>query len=186
MPFSSHTKSQNAVQFTHQMTKCRSVHTPNDKMPFSSHTKWQNEWSGGHEGRFSRNPIPVFSAGDPYEQFWHGQGCLLFDVVHQAFPLRSRSCPPALVPWRMVIERVSWCVTCPNHASFPVLTVARRASCGPTRELILLWIQSLVVSRQYIVMHATLTARYFSCANFYSCSLFTCIFSKTSPDFFLC
>ena len=29
--------------------------------------------SEGHEGRFSRDPLPVFSAGGPYEQFWHGQ-----------------------------------------------------------------------------------------------------------------
>ena len=27
-------------------------------------------------------------------------------------------------------------MTCPNHASFPPLTVARRGSCGPTRKLI--------------------------------------------------
>ena len=42
---------------------------------------------GGHEGRFSRDPLPVFYAGDPCGQFWHGQGCPLFDVVHPAFPL---------------------------------------------------------------------------------------------------
>ena len=34
---------------------------------------------------------------------------------------------------------------------------------------------------QYIVMHATLTARDFFLANFYSPGPFTCIFSKTSP-----
>ena len=27
------------------------------------------------------------SAGRRLEQLWHGQGCLLFDVVHPAFPL---------------------------------------------------------------------------------------------------
>ena len=43
--------------------------------------------SGGHEGRFNRGPVPVFSAGGPCEQFWHGQGCPLFDVVHPVFPL---------------------------------------------------------------------------------------------------
>ena len=115
-------------------------------MPFCLHTKWPNGWSGGHEGRFSRNPIPVFSAGDPCEQFCHGQGCPLFDVVHPAFPLRSRRCKPSLVPWRIVLERLSLRVTCPNHASFPFLKDARRASCGPTRKLILLRTQSLVVS----------------------------------------
>ena len=36
---------------------------------------------GGHEGRFSRDPLPVFYAGDPCGQFWHGQGCPLFDAV---------------------------------------------------------------------------------------------------------
>ena len=45
-----------------------------------------------------------------------------------------------------------------------------------------------VVGRQYIVMHATLTARDFflNFANFYPSGLFTCTFSKTSPEFFLC
>ena len=36
---------------------------------------------------------------------------------------------------------------------------------------------------QYITMHATLTAREFSHANFYPSGPFTCIFSKTSPSF---
>ena len=40
-----------------------------------------------HGGRFSRDPLPVFSAGGPWEQFWHGQECSLFDAVHPAFPL---------------------------------------------------------------------------------------------------
>ena len=43
--------------------------------------------SGEHEGRFSRDPLPVFSAGGSCGQFWHGQGCPHFDVVHPAFPL---------------------------------------------------------------------------------------------------
>ena len=37
-----------------------------------------------------------------------------------------------------------------------------------------------------IYSHATLTARNFFLAYFYPSSLFTCIFSKTSPVFFLC
>ena len=28
-----------------------------------------------------------------YEQFWHGQGCPLFDVVHSAFPLPTTASP---------------------------------------------------------------------------------------------
>ena len=39
---------------------------------------------------------------------------------------------------------------------------------------------------QYVAIHATLTARDFFLAYFYPSSPFTCIFSKTSPNFFLC
>ena len=39
---------------------------------------------------------------------------------------------------------------------------------------------------QYIAIHATLTARDFFLAYFYPSGSFTCIFSKTSPDFSLC
>ena len=38
----------------------------------------------------------------------------------------------------------------------------------------------------YIAIHATLTARDFFLAYFYPSGPFTGIFSKTSPDFFLC
>ena len=48
---------------------------------------------GGHEERFSRDPLPVFSVGGPWEQFWHGQGCPLFDVVHPAFSLPTTASP---------------------------------------------------------------------------------------------
>ena len=51
------------------------------------------EWGRGHEGRFSRDPLPVFSAGGPCEQLWHGQGCPLFDVVYPAFPLPTTASP---------------------------------------------------------------------------------------------
>ena len=39
---------------------------------------------------------------------------------------------------------------------------------------------------QYIAMDATLTAKDFFLANFYPSGPFTGIFSKTSPNFFLC
>ena len=49
------------------------------------------------------------------------------------------------MPWRMVLRRM-WGVTCQNHASFRLLTFARRGSCRPTRKLlILLCTQSLVL-----------------------------------------
>ena len=34
-----------------------------------------------------------FSSGGPREQFWHGQGCPLSDVVHPAFPLQTMALP---------------------------------------------------------------------------------------------
>ena len=39
---------------------------------------------------------------------------------------------------------------------------------------------------QYIALHATLFARDFFLAYFYTSGSFTCIFSKTTPDFSLC
>ena len=51
----------------------------------------------------------------------------------------------------MVSERLLRRMTCPNHASFRLLTVARRSSCGPTRKLIILLTQSLVVCSKHDV-----------------------------------
>ena len=48
---------------------------------------------GGNEGRISRDPLPVFSAGGPCRQYRHGQGCPLFDVVHPTFPLTTTASP---------------------------------------------------------------------------------------------
>ena len=42
---------------------------------------------GGDDIRFSRDSLSVFSTGGHCEQFWHGQGCPLFDVDHPAFSL---------------------------------------------------------------------------------------------------
>ena len=47
----------------------------------------------GHEGRFSRDPLPVHSAGGHREQFWHGQGRSLSDVVCPAFSLPATASP---------------------------------------------------------------------------------------------
>ena len=48
---------------------------------------------GGHEGRFGRDILLVFSTGGLCKQFWHGQGCPLFGVVHPAFPLPTTALP---------------------------------------------------------------------------------------------
>ena len=49
--------------------------------------------TGRRDGRFSRDPLPVFSARGHLEQFWNGQGRPLFDVVHTAFPLPATASP---------------------------------------------------------------------------------------------
>ena len=43
--------------------------------------------------RFSRDPLPVLSARGHGNQFWHRQGCSLFDVGHPAFPLPTTASP---------------------------------------------------------------------------------------------
>ena len=53
--------------------------------------------------------------------------------------------PSSKVPWGMVFERLSWHMTCLNHAYIHLWTVAKRGSCGPTRKLILPCTQSLVL-----------------------------------------
>ena len=47
----------------------------------------------GHDGQFSREPLPVFSAGGHCEELWHEQGHPLFDVVHPAYPLPTTVLP---------------------------------------------------------------------------------------------
>ena len=77
---------------------------------FSS-VPWPIGSSGGHEGWFSRDPLPVFSAEGPCEQFWHGQGCPLFDLSIQHFLFWPQHCSPSEVLWRKVLESPLWCVT---------------------------------------------------------------------------
>ena len=48
---------------------------------------------GGHEGRFSRDPLPFVFAGGHCQQVRHGQGGSLSDVVHPAFPLPTTVSP---------------------------------------------------------------------------------------------
>ena len=57
---------------------------------FNPFTDWV---VGGQGGLLSRDPLPVFPAGDPCEQFLQGQGSSLFDVVHPAFPLPTTASP---------------------------------------------------------------------------------------------
>ena len=60
-----------------------------DSDQFSPLTDWV---IGGHYRRFSRDFLPVFSAGH-CEQLWHGQRHPLLDVVHPAFSLLTTASP---------------------------------------------------------------------------------------------
>ena len=85
--------------------------------------------------------ILVFSVGGSCEQFWQGQGFPLFDAVHPAFLLLISVIPhPSTpkMPWRMVLEKLLWCVTSLNDASSHLLTAA-------SKEVILLHTQWLVL-----------------------------------------
>ena len=59
---------------------------------------------------------------------------ILSDLSIQYFLCWPRHSPPSQVPWRVVLERLSWRMTYPHHASFCLLTAARTSSCGPTRK----------------------------------------------------
>ena len=76
--------------------------------PFSS-IPWPIWSSGGHEERFIWGSVSVFFCflgGGHVEQFWPGQECPLFDVVHPALPRRRA---PFKVPCMMVLEsRCAW------------------------------------------------------------------------------
>ena len=72
---------------------------------------------------------------------------LVLSIQH--FLGRPRGRPSSKVPRRMLLEKVLLRVTCSNQAGFHLLTVAREGSCGPTKELILLHTQSLVMCSNY-------------------------------------
>ena len=74
-----------------------------------------------------------------------GQDVHSLTLSIQHFLCQPQHRPPSKVPWEMVLERLLWRVTCSNHASFCLLTVARRGSCVPARKFILLRNQSLVL-----------------------------------------
>ena len=60
-----------------------------------------------------------------------GKEVSLFDVIHPAFPLPTTALPTLQGFLKDVLDRLSWHVTCPNHASFCLLTVASSSSVDP-------------------------------------------------------
>ena len=102
-------------------------------------------WGGGrHKGRFSRDPLPVYlqealvSRSDMSREV-HS----LMSIQH--FLCQTRRRPSSKMPRRVVLQSLSWRVTCPNLQSFRLLRAARWGSGGSARKLILLHTQSLVV-----------------------------------------
>ena len=77
-----------------------------------------------------------------------GKDVISLTLSIQHFLRRPRRHPSSDVPRGMILERLPWCLTCRNHVSFRLSTVARKRSCGPARTPILLHTQSLVLSVQ--------------------------------------
>ena len=96
---------------------------------------WLIGSSRGQEGRFSRDPLPVFFCRKPLWAIlvWAGISTLWY-CQSSIFLCRPRRHQSPKVPRRMVLSSLSWSVTYPNHARF--LTVARRGSWEPTGKLI--------------------------------------------------
>ena len=107
--------------------------------------------------QFSSVPWPIASSGDMrdvseeilFQSFLQealrsssgmGRDVHSFMLSIDRFLCRLRRRPHSKVPWRMVLERLSWRVTCLNHASFRLSTVARRGSCD--------WIRLTKVANQ--------------------------------------
>ena len=84
---------------------------------FSS-VPWLIGSSEGHERIQQRYPLPVFSAGGPCEKFpaWAGMSTLWYRPSSISSVDQGVAHPPRC-PWRMVLERLSWHVTCLSHTS---------------------------------------------------------------------
>ena len=77
---------------------------------------------GGREGgRFSRDPLPVLHARGPCEQFWQGQGCPLFDVIHPVIPPPTTASPTLRGALKDGNREAVVDFTCPKPCKFPYL-----------------------------------------------------------------
>ena len=87
---------------------------------FSS-VPWPPRSSGEHEGRFSRDSFPVFSAWGHCEQLWHGQECPLFDFVYLAFSLPTTASSVLKGALKDDFEDVVVACYMPEPCKFPCL-----------------------------------------------------------------
>ena len=76
---------------------------------------------GGQVELFSRETLPAFSAGGHWEQFWQGQGCPFFDVVHPAFPLPTTASPTLQGALKNGFREVVLACDMPEPFNFPSL-----------------------------------------------------------------
>ena len=128
---------------------------------FSS-VPWPGWSSGGHEGQFSRDALPIFSASSHCQRFWHGQGCPLLDVVPPAFSLptmmSSASPFPLQVSCMMVLERLLWYVVrdMPNSSlqRFPKRSSSSRPWLGSPINVASLSQSKKSISVSFVVMHS--------------------------------
>ena len=76
-----------------------------------------------------------FSAGGPCEQFWHSQGCPLFDVVHSALSLPTTASPTLQSSLKDGFgEAVAACDT-PKPCKFPSLDIYQKGLLWAHKEV---------------------------------------------------
>ena len=81
---------------------------------------------GGYEGRFSRDPLPVFSAGGLCGQFWHEHGCPFFDIVNPAFSLPTTASPTLQSALKQGFGETVVACDMPEPRKFPSLVSCRK------------------------------------------------------------
>ena len=77
----------------------------------------------------AENSIPLFPAGGHCEQFWHGQGCPLFDVVHPACSLPTITSPTLRGALKDCFGEAVVARDMPEPCKFPSLESCQKKFC---------------------------------------------------------
>ena len=102
---------------------------------------WPIRSSVGHERRFKSCFPP---AEGSLEQFWHGQGCPLFDVVHPAFSLPTKASATLQGALQDLFGEAVVACDMPQPCKFPSPDSCQKRFMWTARKLILLRNQLLV------------------------------------------
>ena len=102
---------------------------------------WPIRSSVGHERRFKSCFPP---AEGSLEQFWHGQGCPLFDVVHPEFSLPTKASATLQGALQDVFGEAVVACDMPQPCKFPSPDSCQKRFMWTARKLILLRNQLLV------------------------------------------